>query len=72
MDDEERIAEIKRELFGEGQDLLGPHQLDDPAHGWFAPIVPRGSRGGAAPYGWGETRVAAAENALMVWRSRNS
>lgn len=69
MNEEDRVSEIRATLGAQGRNLLGPHQLEDhPDAGWFAPIVPRSATGGAAPYGWGRTRLEAAEDALNLWR----
>ncbi len=70
MSDDTRIAKIKSELLSEGYELVGPHQSEDSKHGWFAPIVPSRSRGGSAPYGWGQTRLEAVEDALQIFRGR--
>ena len=68
MDDEAEISAIKGELLTGGYHLLGPHQPSSPENGWFAPIVPVGSRASAAPYGWGKTPLEAAQAALNVWQ----
>jgi hypothetical protein len=70
MDDEATISAIKSELLKGGYHLLGPHQPSSLEHGWFAPIAPVGSQSGAAPFGWGETKLEAAKAALNVWRDQ--
>jgi hypothetical protein len=68
MSDNDRIDAIRSELLAEGYRLHGPHQPGASQDGWFAPIIPIGSRGGTAPYGWGDTPTEAAEAALRIFR----
>lgn len=73
---EGQIEEIRTWFHDRGYYLLGPHQpaASNPDWsqeerdriGWFTPYVRHGSTGGAGPYGWGRTALAAAQSAQAM------
>jgi hypothetical protein len=75
-DEDPVVRRVQDELARQGRTLLGPETLpDDPSgerHGWFAPVVTPQRRGGAAPYGWGRTPGAAAQDALAQFPSEGT
>ncbi len=46
------------------------HQPGSKENGWFAPFMRHGSQGGSGPYGWGRTKLEAAEDARQQYLAR--
>ncbi len=67
--EEDKVQELVDWFRERGYELV-LHQPAGETRDWFAPFMRLGAIVGAAPYGWGETRLAAAEDARREFEQR--
>lgn len=64
------VDDIKLWFHERGYELI-LHQPGGVQSGWFAPFMRHDSTGGSAAYGWGQTRLEAAQDAQREFLQRN-